>query len=336
MFLVLAVLPEVVFGQSTTASTAKGAPSRNERDAVPSDELTEARSLVEGGALVESERVVRRYLATHPTSADAHFLCGYILFRQVQAGATQQGSADNNKTANEKIKASLAEYTEGAKYHVPGAFDLKVVALNYVLLGDYGDADKWLTKSLEMGPGDPDSWYYLGRAKYAQNRFEEAVHAFQQCLKLSPKNVKAEDNLGLAYAGLARNQEAITAYQTAIQWQADVPNKDPGPYVNLGSLLIDTDRAEESVSYLVRAVEAAPAHVKAHELLGRAYERLSQPDKAQVELEKAVELAPKNAALHYQLGQVYRKRGLKEKAKAEFDLASTLSAARSTSQTAGR
>src|SRR5207253_6310161 len=62
--------------------------------------------------------------------------------------------------------------------------------------------------------------YYLGRAKYNENRFAEAVNAFQQCLTLDSKNVKAEDNLGLSYAGLDRNEEAIVAYKNAIAWQS--------------------------------------------------------------------------------------------------------------------
>lgn len=294
--------------------------------------LAEARSLLQNGAMIEAERVVRRYLDEHPNSAEAHYLCGYIFFRETQATATQRGSVEG-KTRQEKIKASLAEYTEGAKYSAPGAFDLKVVALDYVLLGDYGDADKWLTKSLELAPKDPDNWYFLGRAKYAENRFEEAIDAFQQCLKLNPKNIKAEDNLGLSYAGLGRNDEAIKAYQSAIAWQAEVLDKEPGPLVNLANLLIDANRTEEAVPYLVQVVEIAPSNGKAHELLGRAYEHLNQFSKAQTELEKAVELSPKNAALHYQLGQVYRKQGLKEKAKVEFGLASTLSTTRTSEQT---
>jgi cytochrome c-type biogenesis protein CcmH/NrfG len=43
----------------------------------------------------------------------------------------------------------------------------------------YPDADKWLTKMLEWAPNDSEGWYYLGRTKYNENRFAEAIRAFQ-------------------------------------------------------------------------------------------------------------------------------------------------------------
>ena len=57
---------------------------------------------------------------------------------------------------------------------------------------------------------------YLGRTQYTENRFDEAVQAFQRCLALEPRNVKAQDNLGLSYAGLGRADDAMAAYEAAI------------------------------------------------------------------------------------------------------------------------
>src|SRR5437667_264686 len=230
-------------------------------------------------------------------------------------------------------QASLAEYTEGAKFRDPGAFDLKIVALDYVLLGDYVDADKWLTRSVEWNSKDSEGWYYLGRAKYNENRFEEAIHAFEQCLKLDAKNVKAEDNLGLSYAGLGRAEEAAAAYRTAIAWQAQSAKKDVGPFIDLGSLLLEQNQPDAALLNLLQAAEIAPQESRAHELLGKAYSHLNQLPKAQAELEKAIALSPQNGPLHYMLGQVYRKEGLNEKAKTELDRAAALNGTRSSPDT---
>ncbi len=239
----------------------------------------------------------------------------------------------DSKTRDEKIRESLAEFTAGAKYHDPNAFDLKIVALDYVLLGDYVDADKWLTRTVEWNPQDTDAWYYLGRARYNENKFTDAISAFQQCLKLSPGNVKAEDNLGLALAGLGRNEEATAAYKQAMDWQLQSSFKNSGPYIDLGSLLLDESRPEEAVPYLIQAVEISPRESRAHELLGKAYTRMDQLPKAQTELEIATELAPQNANLHCMLAPVYRKQGITEKAKVEFDRCATLSGSHSTPET---
>ena len=195
---------------------------------------------------------------------------------------------------------------------------MKVVALDYILLFDYADADKWLTHSLERDSLDPDAWYYLGRTKYNENRFEEAIRAFERCLKLDPKNIKAEDNLGLSYQGLGQTENAAAAFRNAIDWQAQATNQDPHPYLDLGSLLLEKNHLEESLSCFRQAIKIAPREFKGHEQLGKVYAQLQQLQNAQLELEKAVELNPENAPLHFELGQVYRKQGLMEKAKAEF------------------
>ena len=166
-----------------------------------------------------------------------------------------------------------------------------------------------------LEPNDSEGWYYLGRTKYNENRFAEAIGAFQQCPKLDPKNVKAEDNLGLSFAGLGRNEETTAAYQQAIDWQAQSLTKNPGPYIDLGSLLIDENRPREAVSFLLQAIEIAPRESRAH-VRGKAYTGAEEFPKAQAELEKAIELSPQTPNLHCMLAPVYRKRGLIEKAKA--------------------
>jgi Flp pilus assembly protein TadD len=296
--------------------------------------LAEADALLRRGHPSQAETLLREYLANHPDSADAHFLLGAALFRQIQKGATiaTRGSAKNFNEP--KAKASLAEFTEGAKYRPPSAADLKIVALDYVLLGDYRDADKWLTKMLQWAPNDSEGWYYLGRTKYNENRFEEAVRAFQQTLTLDPANVKAEDNLGLAYAGLGRVNDAVSAYHTAIAWQKDAPLKNSGPFIDLASLLLDLNRSQEAIPFLHQAVEISPHDSKPHELMGKAYARLDQFPQAQAELENALVLAPENQNLPCMLGPVYRKRGLIEKAKAELDRCAALNAMHSSPEAA--
>ena len=281
---------------------------------LPDRLLVQARSFVQSGKLTEAENAARSYLKTHTASADGHYLLGYILFRQANA------------------RASLAEYTEGAKYRTPTALDLEVVACDYVLLNDYVDADKWFTRAVEWNPKSVLGWYYLGRTKYNENRFDEASQAFLQCLKLDPKNVKAADNLGLSYAGAGRIAEATQAYRNAITWQASELIKNSGPFLDYGILLVDNGRPQDALPYLLQAVQIAPQDAQAHTQLGKAYLHLNQLKKTQAEFEKAVELNPEDAPLRFMLAQVYRREGLKDKAKRALDRYAALNAARSSPQ----
>ena len=276
--------------------------------------LLELRGLVERGQFSDAERGARNFLQANASSAEGHFLLGYILFKEHRA------------------KESLAEYTEGAKYKTPGALDLATVAGDYVLLKDYPDADKWFTKAAEWNPGNFQLLYYLGRTKYNENRFDEAVAVFTQCLKLQPKNVKAEDNLGLSYEGLGRAEDAQAAYRSAIAWQKESGTPDSGPYIDLGTLLVASDRSAEAVPYLLEALKTSPDEVRAHRELGKAYLHINQLSRAQEELETSVRLAPRNAPTHFVLAQVYRKRGLAEKARTETEAYTKLAGEKDTSE----
>lgn len=277
--------------------------------------LAQARMAVDAGSFSNAEATVRKYLAQQDASADGHYLLGYILSREGKA------------------KESLAEYTRAAQLRNPTANDLKVVAVDYVLLGDLVDADRWLTKALNWNPSDKDGWYYLGRTKYNENRFAEAIDAFQQCLKLDTRNVKAEDNLGLSYEGLNQIEQATQAFRTAIAWQDGEGQKNAQPYLNLGMLLAEQKGPEAGMAYLQEAVALAPQNAKTHEQLGRAYMKLKQWKDAHDELEKAVQLAPDSASVHYELGISYRDQGLKDEARKEFDRCTELNATHSSVDT---
>ncbi len=343
-----ALLAVVALSAAAQATQPTAAPPTLQSAATPSPQpppatqpspLDDARSLLQQGKITDADHATREFLRNHTDSAEGHFLLGFILFREVQSHGTDESTLSYAPPASEakfreaKAKESLAEFTEGAKYQVPSEFDLKIVSFDYILLADYTDADKWLTRAVQRNPQDFDAWYNLARTKYSENRFDESIQAFQKCLALDPKNVKAENNLGLAYEGLGSKDDAIAAYKAAIDWQAQAPQKDHEPYINLGSLLLDQDRPKEALTYLQQATAMAPEDAKGHERLGKAYAHLNELPQAQSELEKAVALAPYVASLHFMLGQVYRREGLIEKAKAEFKRTDELNGTHSSDKT---
>ncbi len=294
-----ACIPIVALLWGTLPLLAQTSPSPAPPELAAKSPIDAARTLVEAGRLPAAEDSLRAFLAAHPDSADAHFLLGYVLFRE------------------QKAKLSLAEFTAGARYRKPSEYDLVIVGCDYVLLKDYEDADKWFSKSFEWNPTDSTACYYLGRAKYNENRFDEAAKVFQQCLKLTPKDVKLEDNLGLSYEGMSQNEQARTAYRLAIEWDAASPAKNWRPYLDLGTLLVAENHPADALEYLRHAADSAPREAITHRALGKAYLHLEQLDLARKELETAVQLDDASGPAHFILAQVYRKLNLPDKARAE-------------------
>jgi len=299
----------------------------------PDPALAQARLFLKQGKLSEAEGATRAHLDAHPDSADAHFLLGFILFREVQGkwleGAKEDGEDLRYNSGNlsgslvgyrdRRVKESLAEFTAGAKYHAPSAFDLKIVALDYLLLKDYLDADHWLRRSVQWDPRDPQAWYYLGRTKYSESQFPQAIEAFAECLKLEPHNPQAENNVGLSYEALGQHDQAVQAFENAIAWEAENTAKDPEPFIELAHLYLNQNQPEKAVLYLTQSIDISPKVSKAHKELGRAYSLLHRLPEAQAELEKAVALEPATASLHCLLGKIYRQESMAPEAKAEFE-----------------
>ncbi len=269
-------------------------------------DLAETRAAMDRHEWKPAETQLRQYLTQHGEAAEARYLLAETLFHE------------------DRPKESLAMYTRAAADRRPGAQDFHFIALDYVLLNSYTDADKWITRAAREDPRNGDIAYAMGRIKYTENRFAEAITSFDKALVLMPQSVKTENNLGLAFEGLNEADKAIEAYRQAIAWQASDPHPSEQPLLNLGNLLTDRNQLSEALPLLQQAEALAPADGKIHTALGRLYARQMQYPAAQKEFEQAVSSDPKNAGLHFQLGQVYRKQGLGDKAKEELARAAAL------------
>lgn len=269
------------------------------------DSLAAARALADSGKIKDSEALLRRFIEQNPSSSDAYFLLGYDYFR------------------DQKPRDSLAAFTEGARFRRPGADSFKVIASDYVLLGDYPDADKWFSVVTSEKPNDVDAWYLLGRTQYAENHFMKAIASFNRAIELRPKYVKAENNLGLAWQGLNHVNRAMDAFRQAIAWQSGHP-VDAQPYLNLGISLTDQNQPNEALPWLQEAARLAPQNPKAHEELARALEADHRLPEARRQLQAAVALAPDASELHFKLGRIYQQEGLHGLAQQQFDICQKL------------
>jgi Flp pilus assembly protein TadD len=274
--------------------------------------LTTAQQLMHDGKFAEADAALRPLIAGNPKDAEPRYLLAYSLMRE-------------NKPAD-----SLREYTAAAALRKPSAGDLRNVALDYVLLKDLSDAERWMSRSLEMDPKDAETWYAMGRLHYTQGRYADALSCFEKTLALSPHSVKGENNLGLAYEALNRNDDALHAYRTAIAWQKDDPQPSEQPLLNLAILLLHRNQTGEAQDLLQKAERIAPNEPRIHENLGQVYLRTGRATDAVAEFDAAVKLAPGNPRYHFLLGQACRRSGDDARARKEFARSEELNGSHST------
>lgn len=277
------------------------------------DSLGAAQQLMREGRFAESDAMLRPIIAADPRAAEPRYLLAYALLRE------------------DRPADSLREYTAAAALRKPTASELRNVALDYVLLKDLGDAERWMSRSLELDANDAETWYAMGRLHYTQGRYGDAVKCFEKTLALNPRSVKGENNLGLAYEALNRNDDAVRAYRTAIAWQKDDPAPSEQPLLNLAILLLHRNQLQEAQQLLEQAARIAPKEPRVHENLGQVYLRTGSPADAVREFDAAVRLAPGNPRYHFLLGQACRRSGDDARAREEFARSAALNGTHSTS-----
>ncbi len=290
--------------------------------AAEAEPLAEARRAVDAGHLSAAEALLRVVLRAGPgtqpappVTAEAHYLLGYVLFREQRA------------------TDSLAEYTAGAALQAPTAQELEVVASDYVLLKDYADAEHWLRYATARAPAELRAWYLLGRTEYNLDRDQEAADAFQRCLQLAPRDIRCEYNLGLAFERLQQPEQAEAAYHTAIAWQAATPTQDPQPYLDLGLLERKQGRTADAIAHLRTAATLAPRNPLAWEQLGLALDTAGQTSEAILALQQAATSAPEAQQPHFFLGRIYRRLGRADDAAAQFRIVEKLAGTHSDTST---
>jgi tetratricopeptide (TPR) repeat protein len=280
---------------------------------IAASQINEARAALDRKDLPEAEKLTRRLLSQDGQSSEAHSLLAHILF------------------AENKPAASLQEFTRAAHLAQPSADDLRIVSLDYVLLNDYPDADKWISQSLLMNPKSAEGIYVLGRIRYTENRFTDALQCFDKALLLEPHLAKAENNRGLTLEALNRDDEAVQSYRRAIAIEAGKEHPSEQPYLNLGTLLLNKGDLAAAQELLEHAFRIAPGDPKIALATGRLYERQGKLSEARNRLEMATRALPDDAAAHFQLGRIYKKLQLKDLAAAEFARSQALAATHSSS-----
>lgn len=151
-----------------------------------------------------------------------------------------------------------------------------------------------------------------GKALLAEGKFEAAATALKAATEQDKNSLEAWMNLGHAYRGLKRNDEALAAYVTAKR----IDRHSIVPHVAHAKLQIEMGRNELATQELNFVVEMDPRNVEALVLLGRISQQpRKQPDgttgvsksdleRAELNLDAAATLAPNDPAIREELAKV--------------------------------
>ena len=153
------------------------------------------------------------------------------------------------------------------------------------------------------------AWNGLGNVYTDLGRYEEAIAAYQKAIELDPKFTWPWNNLGTVYDDLGRYEEAIAAYQKAIELDPQFT----WPWNNLGTVYDDLGRYEEAIAAYQKAIELDPQFAAPWNGLGNVYYQQGRREEAIQAYQQAIELDPRNAVPYSSVARVYRRLGEQDK-----------------------
>ncbi len=186
------------------------------------------------------------------------------------------------------------------------------------------------TRVLKLGDNPPGGaepndnsdwmrWNNLGIAYLDQLQYSDAMHAFEQVVRLRPDYADGYTNIGLTYIEWEKYSSARASLEKAM-------DLSPGNGRALYYMALVERREghrDEELADLQRVVEQYPQARDPRRELGIAYYQRHSYEEAREQFEKLQEIDPDDLAAHYNLAVLYRRMGMKDKAAEQAALFAT-------------
>ena len=125
-----------------------------------------------------------------------------------------------------------------------------------LLAGDYELAVKAFQRALRRAPKNADAHFNLGNAYSGLRRWQDAVEAYQQALRYNSKDAEAYNNLALAYSELGQHGQAVTLLKQAIR----IHRAWAEPYYNLSNVYYRLGQTQAAADFYKQAVSINAAY----------------------------------------------------------------------------
>ena len=169
-------------------------------------------------------------------------------------------------------------------------------------------------------PPDPKDMLFThehvqqGREFLRQDRFDEAIGAFQKVVQANPKSISTYFDLATSYL---EKRDLDNARQTLAAVLALDP-QSARAYSMVGAVENMAGNQDEAFKQWQRAIEINPRHVDAHVHTAALHERRSELQQAEETIRKVLQFAPSDADVLSRLGSILLAKGDTAGAEAQF------------------
>ena len=109
-------------------------------------------------------------------------------------------------------EGALAELRRALETTPDSKDTARLSARQYVRIGrlsvDLDFSIETFKRAVTLDHGQADGWFYLGSAYYFQERYDEAIEAFREAVRLKPQSPRTHESLAISYQALGYTETA--------------------------------------------------------------------------------------------------------------------------------
>ena len=130
------------------------------------------------------------------------------------------------------------------------------------------------------------AWNNAGNTYFYMGRFEEAINAYNEAIRLDSNNAGPWIGLGNTYRCMGKDFDAIGAFRKAIELNEKPKNKliFIVAFCALGSLLLINGNHPEAIEAIKSAIEIDPNYCPAHISLAACFKKFGEPNNLDKEM----------------------------------------------------
>jgi len=178
----------------------------------------------------------------------------------------------------------------------------------------YDLAVEWMSRAIRQNP-KPEYISNLGISLTRLGRHEDALKAYDKAVQLKPDKAQSWTNLGRALMEVGRLTDALPCFQQALQRD---PLQWDAAYAS-GYILLELKRFEESIKQFDLCLKLQPNHAETMLRRGLSQRGLRRFDEFLSDCMAADALAPKNIETQFNIGFALQSLGRHEEALGWFD-----------------
>ena len=174
-----------------------------------------------------------------------------------------------------------------------------------LLLARYDEALGAIQQAVRLRPDDAPGWAEQGRVLMRLRRYLEALAAFAMAVRLAPERIDYYIDQAEALLRVRRTKDALAALDTALEYAIDQklrPNKNAWLWGTRAQTLRELGRYREAVTAYDRALKLAPARAWYWQGRGLALLRMNRQEDALESYARAVAAAPRT--VWFRQGQI--------------------------------